>query len=74
MDEKELKALLIKENEEFGKVYKEHQHCEKKLEELKNKGFLTEQESLEEKDLKKKKLFLKDRMYSLMDEYRKSRS
>ena len=72
MEEKELKELLLKENEEFRKAYREHQQHEKKLEKLKKKSFLTEEEKLKEKELKKKKLALKDRMYYLMSEYRKS--
>lgn len=72
MDEKELKEILLKENEEFRKAYQEHQCYEKKLEDFKKKGFLSEEEKLKEKELKKKKLALKDKMYYLMTEYRKS--
>lgn len=72
MDEKELKEILLKENEEFRKAYQEHQWYENKLEEFKKKGFLSEEEKLKEKELKKKKLALKDKMYYLMTEYRKS--
>jgi len=72
MEEKELKELMLKENEEFKKANKLHQQYEKKLEEFKKKNFLTEKEKLEEKELKKKKLALKDKMYYLMTEFRKS--
>jgi uncharacterized protein YdcH (DUF465 family) len=72
MREKELKELLLKENEEFRKANKLHQQLEKKLEKLKIKSFLTEAEKQEEKELKKKKLVLKDKMYYLMTEYKKS--
>lgn len=71
--EKELKELLLKRDEEFRKAYQEHQRHEKKIEKLKQKSFLTEEEKIEEKKLKKKKLALKDKMYYLMTEYRKSR-
>ncbi len=73
MDENQLKQLLLSESPEFEKIYREHQACEKKLDLLKTKSFLTEEEKLEEKELKKQKLSLKDRMYRLMAEYRKSR-
>jgi uncharacterized protein YdcH (DUF465 family) len=73
MDENQLKELLLNESPEFKKIYKEHQSCEKKLELFKSKSFLTEEEVLEEKELKKQKLSLKDRMYRLMAEYRGSR-
>lgn len=72
MEEKELKEILLKENEEFRKAYKKHQQCDKKLEQLKKKDLLSDEEILKEKELKKKKLFLKDKMYYLMIEYRKS--
>jgi hypothetical protein len=42
-----------------------HEGHEARLEELKMKGFLTPEEELEEKLLKKKKLRLKDRMEHL---------
>ena len=72
MREKELKDLLLKENDEFKKASKLHQQYEKKLEKLKAKSFLTEAEKQEEKELKKKKLVLKDKMYVMMTEYKKS--
>jgi uncharacterized protein YdcH (DUF465 family) len=72
MDEDELKERLLKENQAFKKLFKEHQSYEKKLEKLTSKSFLTDEEVLEEKDLKKRKLALKDRMYLLMTEFRKS--
>jgi uncharacterized protein YdcH (DUF465 family) len=72
MREKELKDLLLKENDEFKKASKLHQQYEKKLEKLKAKSFLTEVEKQEEKELKKKKLILKDKMYVMMTEYKKS--
>jgi uncharacterized protein YdcH (DUF465 family) len=72
MREKELKELLLKENDEFKNASKLHQQYEKKLEKLKAKSFLTEAEKQEEKELKKKKLILKDKMYVMMIEYKKS--
>ena len=72
MDEKELKELLTKESEEFRKVCELHQKYEKELEKISKKGFLTEDEKLGEKELKKKKLILKDKMYIMMTEFRKT--
>lgn len=74
MEEREIKEILLKENEEFRKMYRKHQQCEKRLEEFKKKGFLSEEEKLEEKEMKKRKLALKDKMYYLMTGYRKSLS
>ena len=72
MHEKELKELMLRENEEFKRVYEQHQLYDKELEKFREKGFLTEEESLEEKELKKKKLVLKDKMYWMMEEFRRS--
>jgi len=72
MEEKELKMLLLREDKNFRNIFESHKKCEEKLEEFKKKGFLTEKERLEEKELKKKKLVLKDKMYYLMDKYKKS--
>ncbi len=72
MDENALKARLIKENAEFKKLFDEHQRYETKLAEFKEKTHLTDAERLEEKELKKRKLALKDRMYFLMKTYQKS--
>jgi len=44
----------------------------KKLDEFKKKKYLTQREELEEKELKKKKLAEKDKMYFLINEFRKS--
>jgi uncharacterized protein YdcH (DUF465 family) len=73
MDEKELKELLIRENPEFRKLHKQHQLLEKKLVKYGKKSFLTDREKVEEKELKKQKLALKDKMYLMMEELRKSR-
>ena len=72
MGEEELKELLIKENDEFKKAYQRHQKCEKDLDRLKKKDFLADQDRLKERELKKKKLALKDKMYVIMAKYRKS--
>jgi uncharacterized protein YdcH (DUF465 family) len=72
MDEKELKELMARENPEFRKIHEDHQTCEKALDELQKRGVFDEKDRLLEKELKKKKLALKDRMYIMMSEYRKS--
>jgi hypothetical protein len=66
MDENELKELLTRENPDFRLALEEHRTCETALEGLKAKPFLTETETIEEKELKKRKLALKDRMYQMM--------
>jgi len=72
MGEEELKELLIKENEEFKEVYERHQKCKKELDQIKGKDIKTDQDRLKERELKKKKLALKDQMYVIMTKYKKS--
>jgi len=49
----------------FDKLQESHQQYEQRLEELKKKTWLTPDEELEEKRLKKLKLQLKDQMANL---------
>jgi uncharacterized protein YdcH (DUF465 family) len=72
MEESKLKERLLRENAEFRNLFEEHQRREKKLTSLKEKHFLSEDERLEEKELKKKKLALKDRMYEIMRDFQRS--
>lgn len=66
MDENALKELLARENPDFRRILEDHRTCETALDALRAKPRLTEAETLEEKELKKRKLALKDRMYSMM--------
>lgn len=72
MEEKEIKERLLKENEEFRNAFDQHQKLGKKLSKFQAKSYLTEEDKLEEKQLKKNKLLLKDKMYYMMTEYGKS--
>jgi len=72
MEEKEIIDRMLRENAEFKKIYETHQMYAKKLDEFKKKKYLTQREELEEKELKKKKLAEKDKMYFLINEFRKS--
>jgi uncharacterized protein YdcH (DUF465 family) len=69
--EAELRDQLLKENAEYRRLAAEHQSCDDQLESLTNKHFLSEEEKLQEKTLKKKKLMLKDQMYSWVQKARK---
>jgi uncharacterized protein YdcH (DUF465 family) len=73
MDEKELKDLLLRENAEFRRAHDDHQACEKALDALRGKSYLTPADADEERELKKKKLALKDRMYRLMSDCSRTR-
>ncbi len=72
MDEQELKERMLRESADFRRIYEEHQGYERELAEMKKRNFLTEPEKIREKELKKKKLQLKDRMYEMMAAFRKS--
>jgi uncharacterized protein len=64
--ETELREQLLKENAEYQKLAAEHQTYDDQLEDLSNKHYLSEEEQIQEKTLKKKKLMLKDQMYSMV--------
>ena len=51
--------------EEHRRLSDKHQKCEDRLEELRGRLILSEEEKVEEVNLKKHKLYLKDRMASL---------
>ncbi|MCD6192019.1 MAG: hypothetical protein DRJ11_04190 [Candidatus Aminicenantes bacterium] len=71
MDEGRLKELLLAESEEFRRAYEEHRRLEEELKKLVQKEYLTPEEEVKEKQLKKRKLALKDQMYLMMEDYRK---
>ena len=71
ISEAKLQEQLLKENVEYRRLVDEHQSYDHQLEDLSNKHYLSEEEQLQEKTLKKKKLMLKDQMYSMVREYRK---
>ena len=61
-----LKEALMASNPEFREMAREHGRYEQRLSELSALTFPSDEEQLEEVTLKKKKLALKDQMYSLM--------
>jgi uncharacterized protein YdcH (DUF465 family) len=68
--EEELIAKVTKENEEFLKVKQIHTQLAKQLEDLEKKPYLTPQDEMEIKILKKKKLAAKDQMEKILTTYR----
>ena len=69
--ETELRDQLMRDNAEFRRLAEEHQSYDVQLENLNNKHFLSEEEQVQEKTLKKKKLLLKDQMYMMVQKFRK---
>jgi uncharacterized protein YdcH (DUF465 family) len=65
----DLKALLLQTNEEFNHLAAEHHQLEDRLHELIAKPHPSEPDLLEEATLKKRKLYLKDRMEAIARDY-----
>lgn len=53
---------LVETVPEFSRLYEEHQDCERRLDDLSHKSSLSEEDELAAKQIKRHKLFLKDRM------------
>lgn len=60
----------IGRDEELKKYVREHQLFEKQLEELEGKHFLTADEELQQKRIKKLKLAGRDKIESILKKYR----
>jgi hypothetical protein len=68
--EEQLVERLMKENEDFLKAKQAHAQLARQLEELEKKPFLTPQDEMEIKILKKKKLAFKDQIERILMQYR----
>ncbi|MEO6324595.1 MAG: DUF465 domain-containing protein [Thermoanaerobaculia bacterium] len=66
----ETKQELSQHNEEFKGLLTNHHEHERRLAELASKAYLSTEEEVEEKKLKKEKLHLKDRMEEIAREHR----
>jgi uncharacterized protein len=66
----ELKELLLKTDEEFRQLATQHHELDDRLHELSHKAYLSEPEQVEETTLKKRKLYLKDRMEDILRRHR----
>ena len=70
----ELRRRLSKEDEDFRRMAEEHHQHESRLAILSQKRTLSPEEEVEEKTLKKRKLFLKDQMTEKLRLYSTARS
>ena len=66
----ELRAHLMRTDEEFRRLAAEHSEYHRQLELIESKGLLTPIEEVEEHRLKKIKLHLKDQMNQIEKRYR----
>jgi uncharacterized protein YdcH (DUF465 family) len=69
----DLKAELIKTDDEFRRLHEEHQQYEKRLQEINQKSLLSQEDEIEEKKIKLHKLTLKDHMEQILRAHRESR-
>lgn len=66
-----VREKLYRDNPTFRELVQKHQNYEKRLTELAELTYPNDEELLEETTLKKKKLQVKDRIYSMMLEHSK---
>jgi uncharacterized protein YdcH (DUF465 family) len=66
----DLKELLLQTDEEFHQLAAKHHELEDRLHQLITKQYLSGPEQLEEVNLKKRKLQLKDRMENILRQRR----
>lgn len=65
-----MKEEMLETNDEFRRLYEEHQTCERRLDEINQKSFLSQEDEFEQKRLKRHKLTLKDRMHAMLVDQR----
>ena len=69
-ESQDLKAQLMQSDDNFRQLATQHHELEDRLHELTAKHYLSEPEQVEEVNLKKRKLQLKDRMEDIMRRHR----
>jgi uncharacterized protein YdcH (DUF465 family) len=69
-EQSQLRDQLLRTDEEFNQLAAKHHELEDRLHQLSNKHYLSQPEQLEEINLKKRKLQLKDRMEDIIRRHR----
>jgi uncharacterized protein YdcH (DUF465 family) len=72
VDAHQLRDLLMQSDQEFRELALKHHELDDRLHELSSRAFLSETEQIEEVQLKKRKLLLKDRMEGILQRHRTS--
>jgi uncharacterized protein YdcH (DUF465 family) len=70
----EVKNLLLASDPQFRTLAEQHHQLDDRLHQLIEKHYLSATEQIEETNLKKKKLALKDQMESILREYARQHS
>lgn len=65
----DIKRELMKESQTFRDLVEQHETYEDRLNELANLNYPNEDEQVEEVTVKKKKLNVKDEIYSMLNDY-----
>jgi hypothetical protein len=65
-EQQDLKDLVMQTDEEYHQLATQHHELDDRLHQLTDKPYLSEPEQLEEVNLKKRKLQLKDRMEDIL--------
>jgi uncharacterized protein YdcH (DUF465 family) len=71
LGETELREQLMSRSEEYRRLATEHHSYSEQLDQLTRRPHLSDEERLREITLKKKKLMLKDQMYTMLQKYRR---
>ncbi len=69
MNHADLREELVASDEEYRRLYQEHQDYERRLDELNHRSLLSQDDEIEEKRIKLHKLALKDRMEVIVRSY-----
>jgi uncharacterized protein YdcH (DUF465 family) len=70
VDTHELRELLLRSDQEFRDLALKHHELDDRLHELSHRSHLNETEQVEEVQLKKRKLHLKDKMEDILRQHR----
>ena len=70
VDTHQLRELLLQSDQEFRELALKHHELDDRLHDLSIRAFLSETEQVEEIQLKKKKLQLKDKMEDILRRHR----
>lgn len=68
-----LKEELLRSDDQFRRLYEEHQEYERRLQELSHKSMFSQEDEAEEKKIKLHKLVLKDQMEDILRHHREAR-
>jgi uncharacterized protein YdcH (DUF465 family) len=70
MKDEEIKQHLMSEDPDFRRLVEEHKQYEVRLQELHRRSHMSESDHLEEIQLKKKKLHIKDQLNAMISKFR----